>query len=418
MAAALTAAAAGCSFRGAESLPLPGGPDLGGHPYEVEIDFANVLDLVPHSVVKVNDVSVGEVTGIRLDNWHARVTCKLRRDAVLPDNAVATVSQTSLLGEKYVALAAPAQEPPVGRLSQGDLIPLSRTSRATVVEEVLSALSALLNGGGIEQISTITHELNAALTGRTDTIRDVLSRVDTFVGTLDRNKDAITRAIAGIDRLTAKLAAEKKTIAQTIDGAGPAIKILNQNRADLTKMLVSLSKFGDTATQVINATRDDLLANLRALQPILANLNEAGADLPNGLETLITFPFPPTVDNVLRGDFANVHLTVDLDLGDIAHNLLGGTALEGLAQQQERLRDMIQPPDLTLPQPPPGVLPPARLPEVPGLPGGGPPGNGGAGAPAGRPGDRPSDRPSGIGGLLPPLSSGPAADEPARGGYA
>jgi virulence factor Mce-like protein len=423
IAAAALAATSSCSFRGAESLPLPGGPDLGGHPYEVKIDFSNVLDLVPHSVVKVNDVSVGEVKSIRLDGWHARVTCEVRGDVNLPDNAVATVGQTSLLGEKFVALSRPAEEPPEGRLAQGDVIPLSRTSRTTEVEEVLSALSALLNGGGIEQISTITHELNAALNGRTDTIRDVLARVDTFVGTLDRNRGSITRAIESIDRLTAKLAAEKKTIAQTIESAGPAIKILNENRADLTKMLVSLGTFGDTATRVINASRDDLLANLRALQPILANLNKAGADLPNGLENLVTFPFPSTAGNPLRGDFANLHITLDLDLGDLAHNLLGGTPLEGLAKQQERMRDLIQPPNLTLPQAPPGVLPPGG--KVPTLPGGlpgvlpGVPGGGQqTGQPGGQPTDQPSGRPSGVGGLLPPLSSGPPGGQPAEGGYA
>jgi phospholipid/cholesterol/gamma-HCH transport system substrate-binding protein len=420
---------AGCSFRGADSLPLPGGPDLGGHPYEVTIDFSNVLDLVPHSVVKVNDVSVGEVTDIRLDGWHARVTCKVRGDVALPDNTVATVSQTSLLGEKFVALARPAQEPPAGRLAQGDLIPLSRTSRSTEVEEVLSALSALLNGGGIEQISTITHELNAALDGRTDTIRDVLHRVDTFVGTLDRHKDSINRAIVSIDRLAAKLADEKQTIAKTLDGAGPAIKILNQNRADLTKMLVSLSKFGDTATRVINASRDDLLANLRALRPILANLNRAGADLPNGLENLITFPFPSTANNLLRGDFANLHISLDLDLGTLAHNLLGGTPLEGLAKQQDAMRDLIQPPNLTLPQAPPGVLPPGGLPGLApggggGSPGGGLPGGGQPSAPGGgqRPSDQPTDQPTddqpgGIRRLLPPLSSGPSTGTAATGGY-
>jgi phospholipid/cholesterol/gamma-HCH transport system substrate-binding protein len=425
-------AVTGCSFRGAESLPLPGGPDLGGHPYEVSIDFANVLDLVPHSVVKVNDVSVGEVTNIRLDGWHARVTCEVRGDVALPDNAIAIVSQTSLLGEKYVALSRPAQEPPTGRLAQGDLIPLSRTSRSTEVEEVLSALSALLNGGGIEQISTITHELNAALDGRTDTIRDVLHRVNTFVGTLDRHKDSINQAIVSLDRLTAKLADEKQTIAKTLDGAGPAIKILNQNRADLTKMLVSLSKFGDTATRVINASRDDLLANLRALQPILANLNKAGDDLPNSLENLITFPFPSTANNPLRGDFANLHISLDLDLGDLAHNLLGGTALEGLAKQQEAMRDLIQPPNVTLPQTPPGVLPPGGLPGLAppggGQPGGGLPGGGGQPSapgggqqpgdqPSGQPTDQPSGRPSGIRDLLPPLSSGPLTGDASRGGY-
>ncbi|TDC96071.1 MCE family protein, partial [Actinomadura sp. 7K507] len=60
------AALSGCSFNGVSSLPLPGGPDLGPNPKTVKIEFSNVLDLVPQSAVKVNDVSVGQVEEIDL----------------------------------------------------------------------------------------------------------------------------------------------------------------------------------------------------------------------------------------------------------------------------------------------------------------------------------------------------------------
>ena len=49
------------------SLPLPGGPDVGDDPITVKVEFADVLDLVPQSTVKVNDVSVGKVTGFEKD---------------------------------------------------------------------------------------------------------------------------------------------------------------------------------------------------------------------------------------------------------------------------------------------------------------------------------------------------------------
>jgi phospholipid/cholesterol/gamma-HCH transport system substrate-binding protein len=346
----------GCAFRGAQSLPLPGGPDLGDNPYEIKVDFTNVLDLVPQSAVKVNDVSVGKITKIELDGWHARVTCRLRGDVRLPDNAVATVSQTSLLGEKFVALSGPAKEPAQGRLAAGDLIPLARTAQSTEIEQVLSALSLLINGGGLEQISTITNELNTAMNGRTDTIRDVLARVDTFVGTLDQNRSAITQALDSIDRLSAKLAAEKKTIGAAIDRTGPAVKILDQNRADLTKMLVGLDRLSKVMTQVVTQSKADLVANLRALEPTLKNLNKAGTDLPNGLGMLLTFPFPPSTINALRGDYGNINITLDLDTQSLARNLLGGTALDALMKQGDQVRSLIRPPSLTLPQTPPGVL--------------------------------------------------------------
>ena len=44
---------------------------------------------------------------------------------------------------------------------------ISRTGATPEVEEVLGALSLLLNGGGLEQIKTIIHELDQALSGHT-----------------------------------------------------------------------------------------------------------------------------------------------------------------------------------------------------------------------------------------------------------
>ncbi len=141
-------------------------------------------------------------------------------------------------------------------------------------------MSLLLNGGGLEQVSTISHELQAAMNGRTDTIRSVLERVNTFAGTLDRNRAAITRALDSIDRLTGKLADERKTIQDTIDETGPAIDVLNRNRADLTKMLVALNKLSRTTTTVIDRSKADLLANLQDVDKILRNLNNVATTCP------------------------------------------------------------------------------------------------------------------------------------------
>src|SRR6478672_5461033 len=91
------------------SLPLPGGPDVGEDPMTIEVEFADVLDLVPQSTVKVNDVSVGKVTAIDLQGYQALVTLEVRNDVELPGNAVAELRQTSLLGEKFVELSAPEE---------------------------------------------------------------------------------------------------------------------------------------------------------------------------------------------------------------------------------------------------------------------------------------------------------------------
>src|SRR4051812_20452878 len=145
---------AGCGFRGAYSFNLPGGADTGDDPYTVKIQFLDVLDLVPQSGVRVADVPVGRVTDIALNHkdWTATVTVSVNRNVKLPANAVAMIQQSSLLGEKYVELAAPGNQSPEGRLGNNALIPLSRTNRNVEVEELLGALSLVLNGGGLAQL--------------------------------------------------------------------------------------------------------------------------------------------------------------------------------------------------------------------------------------------------------------------------
>ena len=136
---AVTISLTGC--QGIYDLPLPGGAAGGGDVYRVTAEFTDVLDLVPQSSVKVNQVTVGTVEKIELNGWDARVTVRLPRTVRLTDNAVAELKQTSLLGEKYVQLGAPTDVAPIGNLSNGDNIPLARTGGNTEVEEVLSALA-------------------------------------------------------------------------------------------------------------------------------------------------------------------------------------------------------------------------------------------------------------------------------------
>ncbi len=350
-------AVAGC--QSAYDLPLPGGAARGGDVFHVTAEFADVLDLVPMSSVKVNEVTVGAVESIEVNGWSARVTLRLPKTVKLPDNAVAEIRQTSLLGEKYVQLAPPADSP-VGELSDGDNIPLARTGRNPEVEEVLSAMSLLLNGGGVAQLKTIESELNNALRGNSASIQDVIKQLDTFVGGLDQQKSEIVRAIDNIDKLAGTLAAQKEQLGTIIDQIPAGLKILADQRQQLTTMLKALSDLGAVGTRVIKESKADTLADLAALGPILTQLNAAGDSFPKSLQLLLTYPFPDQAVSTIKGDFTNLRVTLDSDLGNAVKNAASGG-----------------PP--TLPSPPalpalPGApsLPSAPgLPALPGLPSGG-----------------------------------------------
>ncbi|MGW0759095.1 MCE family protein [Streptomyces sp. NPDC002814] len=346
----------GCEFNGWYDVELPGGAASDGRAYRVTVEFRDVLDLVPQSAVKVDNVTMGAVEKVELDGWHARVRLRVADSVKLPANAVAELRQTSMLGEKYVALSAPPGSDPVGRLRDGDRIPLSRSGRNPEIEEVLSALSALLNGGGVAQLKTITVELNKALAGRENRVKSLLKELNTFLGGLDDQRQDIIRALEAVDRLAGRLGKEKKTIAQAVDTMPPALKVLADQRRDLTRMLTALSKLGTTGTKVVKASRDDTVANLKQLRPILEQLNKAGADLPNSLELLTTYPFPRNAVDAIKGDYVNLAITADLDLASIYGNLTEKPGDEGGTPEAPDLPDTPELPDVP------------ELPDLPDLP--------------------------------------------------
>ena len=299
----------GC--QGLYDVQLPGGAATGDDVYRVVVEFRDVLDLVPQSAVKVNDVTVGAVEDIWLDDYTARVRLRIEDDVKLPDNTVAELRQTSLLGEKFVSLEAPTDVAPTGRLNDDDVIPLARSGRNPEVEEVFSALSLLLNGGGVAQLRTINRELTQVMQGRESDIKSVIDQLDTFIGGLDDHKSEIVRALDGLDRLSATLETQKQDLAVALDDMPQGLKVLADQRELLTEMLRALSELGVVGTRVIKASKDDFVANLESLAPVLTKLSQAGTDLPNALELMFTYPFPRSALRAMRGDYTNLRADVD-----------------------------------------------------------------------------------------------------------
>jgi phospholipid/cholesterol/gamma-HCH transport system substrate-binding protein len=303
------------------SLPLPGGTDVGDDPITVKVEFADVLDLVPKSTVKVNDVSVGMVKSIELDDYRAEVTVELRKDTKLPDDAIAEIRQTSLLGEKFVSLSAPEGSTGAGELGDGDVIPIERTGRNPEVEEVLGALSLVLNGGGVAQLKTIAQELNQVMTGREDNIRSVLAQIDTFTGSLDTNKAAIVDALEALNRLAVSAHQQEGNIDEALEELPSALTSIDGQRQDLVRMLQSLNQLSDVGVRVIKASKEATIDSLEQLQPVLNQLAASGDNFVKAFHVFLTYPFvddvvgrdPQVARNLHMGDYTNLSVTLDLD---------------------------------------------------------------------------------------------------------
>ncbi|MBF6082109.1 MCE family protein [Nocardia cyriacigeorgica] len=312
-----------CSSDGIYSIPLPGGADVGSDPMHIDIRFDDVLDLVPQSAVKVEGVPVGRVQDITLaeDGWTANVSTVVNSSVDLPANALAEVRQSNLLGEKFIELSAPEGDTSGPRLADGAVIPLTNTRHATEVEQVLGALSLLLNGGGVAQLQPIVSELNKALGGREDRVRAVLEQANTLIGGLEDQIDDITRALDGLETLSNRVAAQTNQLTRILDELPEGIRILEEQRPQLIALLAQLDRVGRAGFDVIDTAKDDLIRDLRALRPALQELGRAAPDLVTALPLVPTYPFP---DSTLEGTFGgqvNTWLSVDQQIGVTLSNL-------------------------------------------------------------------------------------------------
>jgi phospholipid/cholesterol/gamma-HCH transport system substrate-binding protein len=334
LSALLVVALSGCGFirdfHGANSLWLPGTKGGGPGSFTVQAQLPDVQNLKTNSRVQLNDVTVGNVTKVELQGWHALVTMTLDGQVDLPANATATIGQTSLLGSVHVELAPPKDTPPVGKLKNGSLIPLSSGGAFPSTEQTLAAVSLVLNGGGLANVQDITRALSTAFSGREQDLRSLIGQLDKFVGYLDDQKDDIIDATDSLNNLVGQFADQKPVLDRALKTIPDALAVLKNERENLVDALAQLGKFSALAADSVNQTKENLVKELKDIGPVLQSLADAGPALTRSLDYFATYPFPkPTISKWIRGDYGNLTAIIDLTLSRIDNSFFTGTRWEG-----------------------------------------------------------------------------------------
>jgi phospholipid/cholesterol/gamma-HCH transport system substrate-binding protein len=325
----ILAAIPGCGWRGLNSLSLPGTQGTAAGSFVIQAQLPDVNNIEPNSRVRVADVTVGHVTKIERQGWHALLTMRLNGDVNLPANATAKIGTTSLLGSLHIELAPPTGQAPQGRLHDGSLIPLQDGGAYPSTEQTLAALSMLLNGGGLGQVQDITEAFSTAFRGREQDVRSLITQLREFTGHLNDQTGDIIAATESLNRLVGKFSAQQPVLDRALATVPDALAVLNSERDNLVQAADQLGKFSALTVDTVNQTKENLVKELRQVGPVLESLANAGPSLTRSLSLLATFPFPnETFENFQRGDYANLTAIVDLTLSRIDQGIFTGTRWE------------------------------------------------------------------------------------------
>ncbi|OBJ55376.1 virulence factor Mce family protein [Mycobacterium asiaticum] len=325
----IVSAASGCGWRGLNSLPLPGTEGNGPGSFVIQAQLPDVNNIQANSRVRVADVTVGHVTKIERQGWHALVTMRLNGDVNLPANATAKIGTTSLLGSYHIELDRPKGEAAQGRLRDGSVITLARAGAYPSTEQTLAALSLVLNGGGLGQLQDITEALSTAFRGREHDLRGLIGELDRFAASLNNQSGDIIAANDSLNRLVGRFATQQPVLDRALATIPDALTVLDGERDKLVEAADKLSKFAALTVDSVTRTKANLVNELSEIGPVLESLANAGPSLTRSLSLLGTFPFPnETFENFQRGDYANLTAIVDLTLSRIDQGLFTGTRWE------------------------------------------------------------------------------------------
>jgi phospholipid/cholesterol/gamma-HCH transport system substrate-binding protein len=330
---ALAAGSSGCglkNWQGLNSLSLPGTEGNGPGSFTVQAEMPDINNIQPNSRVRVGDATVGHITKIELQGWHALVTMRINGDVAVPANAIAKIGLTSILGSQHIELSAPTGTPAQGRLHDGSLIPLSNSASYPTVEQTLAAVSTVLNGGGLGEIQDITEAFSTAFRGREQDLRSLIGEIDTFTANLNDQSDDIIAATESLNTLAGTFAASQPVLDRALKTVPEALAVLNNERDNLVQAADQLGKFSNLVITTVDGSKANLVKELKDIGPVLESLANAGPSMTRALSLILTFPFPnETIEKWQRGDYANMTAVVDLTLSRIDQGLFTGTRWEG-----------------------------------------------------------------------------------------
>lgn len=302
-----------CSAPDLNVLPAP--PPVSGPTYHLGAEFKDALNLPLGAKVKQSGAVIGQVTDISTKNFVAHVDMDISRSVRLPVGTTAQVRFTTPLGEDYVAIYPP-QRASGKYLQADDVLTPASTSSAPTIEDAFAALSLLLNGGGIDQIATIVHELDATISGRTGTIRTVLNRMHQLVGALNSHRGDIDRALTGLHKLAVTLGAGDAVINQALQQFPAALRIVAGQTGKLNELLTHVSQLGGVTQNVLNRSTNTLLADLDDLRPALHSLVQVRSSIVPTMAVLTQFG--RNIEQATPGDYVDANGTLNLIFNDTA----------------------------------------------------------------------------------------------------
>jgi phospholipid/cholesterol/gamma-HCH transport system substrate-binding protein len=216
--------------------------------------FTNVTGLENGDFVRVAGVEVGKVDGVAIQpDTTAVVEFTADDSLVLTEGSRAVIRYDDLIGGRFLALEEGAGG--VAKLKPGGTIPVARTSPALDLDALIGGFKPLFQALDPDQVNALSGQLIQALQGQGATINSFLAQTAALTNTLADRDQLIGDVITNLNSVLGSLGDQSDEFGKAVDALADLTTTLEARKEDIGN--------GVAYTNAAAASIADLLAQAR-----------------------------------------------------------------------------------------------------------------------------------------------------------
>lgn len=279
--------------------------------YSVRVDLPSSGGLFTGSEVTYRGVHVGEVDDISLTSRGVRAELRIEKSVHIPSDVTASVHNRSAVGEQYLDLV-PAGAPADTYLSDGSVIPASRTETPVPEEVLLTNLDAFVESVDRGDLRAVVQALGTGLDGAGADLQQILDSSNIVLTYANKDLPA-TRSLIRDARIVLGTQSRHRSdlqsfsrslslLSHTLSARDPQVRGIigsgGSTAHQLSRLIVELSPLTPRLLSATTTVMATLGANLAGLEQALVAFPESLAAAQAGVRdgraqfTLATTPSP------------------------------------------------------------------------------------------------------------------------------
>lgn len=248
-------------------------------------EFTSASGIKSGDKVRIAGVPVGSVTDVEVgSDALAHVTFDVDTKYPLLQSTRATVRYENLVGDRYLELLEGAGS--TETLADGGTIPESQTSPALDLDLLLGGFKPLLKGLSADQVNDLTGALLQVFQGQGGTLVSLLGNTSSFTNTLADRDKLIGDVITNLNTTLGTINDHGDQFSSTIDQLQQLVSGLAKDSDPIGAAIPEIATATGDLAHLLEGTRPDLQATIAGANKVATQLVSGEDDIQWVLDRL------------------------------------------------------------------------------------------------------------------------------------